>query len=362
MLITPVGGPPDDVRGQIRPGGRAVERRAEADAERWLRPRPSPNGSGARRNSRSRSAALRKSKWRIRAWCHACVCPRVWHDPVMTQMSMGSNIPLPATNVRASLRWTGGPGIPDVDVSALLLDEDGEVASDADFVFYNQPNHYSRRGADRRQDAAAAGLRLDRRRPDQGAAGHRPDRARRLRRRRAVRAGAGPADGAERPRHRPAGRLLPDDGRLRDRDRQRRALPPRRRLEVPRGRAGLRLRARRAGRRLRHRHRARRLQRLVRPGEPGRRRAGRAAAPARVPRADAAAGRAGSGRRRRLRPAPAARRRRIPSPTPPPAAPPPAPPADCPAGGRLPAGAGRVRARRRRPATPRPTRPACRRP
>src|SRR5262249_47007136 len=64
-------------------------------------------------------------------------------DPVMTQMSMGANIPLTANNVRASLRWTGGPGVPDVDVSALLLDESGEVASDADFVFYNQPNHYS---------------------------------------------------------------------------------------------------------------------------------------------------------------------------------------------------------------------------
>jgi stress response protein SCP2 len=61
----------------------------------------------------------------------------------MTQMSMGSNIALPAAAVRASLRWTAGPGIPDVDASALLLDEDGEVSSDSDFVFYNQPQHHS---------------------------------------------------------------------------------------------------------------------------------------------------------------------------------------------------------------------------
>jgi len=61
----------------------------------------------------------------------------------MTQMSMGSNLPVGAAAVRATLRWTGGPGVPDVDCSALLLEESGEVGSDADFVFYNQPEHYS---------------------------------------------------------------------------------------------------------------------------------------------------------------------------------------------------------------------------
>ena len=61
----------------------------------------------------------------------------------MTQMSMGSNIALTASAVRAVLQWTGGPGVPDVDGSALLLDDTGEVASDGDFVFYNQPEHYS---------------------------------------------------------------------------------------------------------------------------------------------------------------------------------------------------------------------------
>ncbi|MEV5504913.1 TerD family protein [Streptomyces orinoci] len=58
-------------------------------------------------------------------------------------MQKGSNIPLTARAVRAVLRWTPGPGIPDVDASALLLAEDGRVRSDEDFVFYNQPRHPS---------------------------------------------------------------------------------------------------------------------------------------------------------------------------------------------------------------------------
>jgi stress response protein SCP2 len=61
----------------------------------------------------------------------------------MTQMSMGSNVPIPANAVRATLRWTAGPGVPDVDASALLLEQSGEVGTDADFVFYNQPEHFS---------------------------------------------------------------------------------------------------------------------------------------------------------------------------------------------------------------------------
>src|SRR4051794_29589863 len=83
----------------------------------------------------------------------------VWHDPGMTQMSMGSNLPVPAAAVRATLRWTGGPGVPDVDCSALLLEESGEVGSDADFVFYNQPQHYS--GAVRMVGKTAAPLAAD---------------------------------------------------------------------------------------------------------------------------------------------------------------------------------------------------------
>ncbi|AZQ71407.1 TerD family protein [Streptomyces luteoverticillatus] len=58
-------------------------------------------------------------------------------------MLKGSNIPLDAPTVRAVLRWTPGPGIPDVDASALLLGDAGRVRSDEDFVFYNQPRHPS---------------------------------------------------------------------------------------------------------------------------------------------------------------------------------------------------------------------------
>ncbi|MFJ8041383.1 TerD family protein [Kitasatospora sp. NPDC096147] len=59
------------------------------------------------------------------------------------QMAKGANISLAATGVRAVLRWTTGPGAPDVDASALLLGTDGLVRTDADFVFYNQPRHPS---------------------------------------------------------------------------------------------------------------------------------------------------------------------------------------------------------------------------
>ncbi|MEV3991006.1 TerD family protein [Streptomyces sp. NPDC049837] len=58
-------------------------------------------------------------------------------------MLKGSNVPLDAAAVRAVLCWTPGPGVPDVDASALLLGGDGRVRSDEDFVFYNQPRHPS---------------------------------------------------------------------------------------------------------------------------------------------------------------------------------------------------------------------------
>ena len=58
-------------------------------------------------------------------------------------MLKGSNVPLDTAAVRAVLRWTPGPGVPDVDASALLLGADGRVRSDEDFVFYNQPRHPS---------------------------------------------------------------------------------------------------------------------------------------------------------------------------------------------------------------------------
>ncbi|MFJ8748905.1 TerD family protein [Streptomyces sp. NPDC102441] len=58
-------------------------------------------------------------------------------------MLKGSNVPLDAMAVRAVLRWTPGAGVPDVDASALLIDPSGQVRSDEDFVFYNQPRHPS---------------------------------------------------------------------------------------------------------------------------------------------------------------------------------------------------------------------------
>ncbi|MFJ8659159.1 TerD family protein [Streptomyces sp. NPDC093795] len=58
-------------------------------------------------------------------------------------MLKGSNVPLDTVAVRAVLRWTPGPEVPDVDASALLLGPGGRVRSDEDFVFYNQPRHPS---------------------------------------------------------------------------------------------------------------------------------------------------------------------------------------------------------------------------
>ncbi|MGO4421492.1 TerD family protein, partial [Streptomyces sp. MCAF7] len=69
-------------------------------------------------------------------------------------MRKGSNVPVPASAVRVELGWRTGPGVPDVDASALLL-VSGKVRSDADFVFYNQPAHSS--GAVRHEGKRTAG-------------------------------------------------------------------------------------------------------------------------------------------------------------------------------------------------------------
>ncbi|WP_395729750.1 TerD family protein [Nakamurella sp.] len=61
----------------------------------------------------------------------------------MPSMVKGSNLPVSASAVRCVVRWSGGPGVPDVDASALVLDERGKVRSDQDLVFYNQPTHPS---------------------------------------------------------------------------------------------------------------------------------------------------------------------------------------------------------------------------
>jgi len=61
----------------------------------------------------------------------------------MATLAKGANVPVDAAGVRAVLSWTPGPGTPAVDGSALLLQADGRVTGDADFVFYNQPRHPS---------------------------------------------------------------------------------------------------------------------------------------------------------------------------------------------------------------------------
>ncbi len=61
----------------------------------------------------------------------------------MTQMTKGSNMALTVSALRATLLWTGGAGVPDVDASALLLESDGQASGDTDFVYYNQPQHPS---------------------------------------------------------------------------------------------------------------------------------------------------------------------------------------------------------------------------
>ncbi len=61
----------------------------------------------------------------------------------MVSMTKGANTPVTASSVRAVLTWTSTAGTPDVDVSALLLTQQGRVRDDGDFVFYNQPRHAS---------------------------------------------------------------------------------------------------------------------------------------------------------------------------------------------------------------------------
>jgi tellurite resistance protein TerA len=58
-------------------------------------------------------------------------------------MQKGTNVPVAAASVRIELGWRSGPGVPDVDASALLLTSSGKVRSDGDFVFYNHPGHAS---------------------------------------------------------------------------------------------------------------------------------------------------------------------------------------------------------------------------
>lgn len=67
----------------------------------------------------------------------------------MTQIIKGGNLPLSGEPMRvAVVRRSGGPGAPEVDAAALLVDAGGKVRGLGDLVFYNQPEH------------AASGVRL----------------------------------------------------------------------------------------------------------------------------------------------------------------------------------------------------------
>ncbi len=83
-------------------------------------------------------------------------------------MSKGGNLPVTAGLVRATLFWSGGDGVPDVDASALLLQASGKVGSDADFVFYNQPEHASGRVKHAGKQTGPTQLRRHRHRPRPG--------------------------------------------------------------------------------------------------------------------------------------------------------------------------------------------------
>jgi stress response protein SCP2 len=61
----------------------------------------------------------------------------------MTALTKGANTPVDDRRLAVALIWADGPGLPDLDASALLLGTDGRVRSDADLVFYNQPEHPS---------------------------------------------------------------------------------------------------------------------------------------------------------------------------------------------------------------------------
>ncbi|MBW0092257.1 VWA domain-containing protein [Pseudonocardia sp. KRD-184] len=79
----------------------------------------------------------------------------------MTALTKGANTGVDARRLDVALTWSPRPGVPDVDASALLLDAGGRVRSDADLVFYNQPEHAT--GAVRHTGRTTAGdtLRVD---------------------------------------------------------------------------------------------------------------------------------------------------------------------------------------------------------
>ena len=58
----------------------------------------------------------------------------------MTDLQQGGNAPVPADALTIAFAWAPAAGRDiDADTSAYLLTADGKVRSDADMVFYNQP-------------------------------------------------------------------------------------------------------------------------------------------------------------------------------------------------------------------------------
>ncbi|MGW7430255.1 TerD family protein [Streptomyces sp. NPDC054861] len=62
----------------------------------------------------------------------------------MTQIPKGGAVPVPGRALQVAVAWRTGFGVPDVDVSALLIGAGGRVRDDADLVFYNHGEHPSR--------------------------------------------------------------------------------------------------------------------------------------------------------------------------------------------------------------------------
>ncbi len=56
----------------------------------------------------------------------------------MKSMLKGANLPVTTEPVRVVVAWRCGPGIPDVDVFAALLDDKGKTRASSDFVYFDR--------------------------------------------------------------------------------------------------------------------------------------------------------------------------------------------------------------------------------
>ncbi|CAM5251236.1 TerD family protein [Streptomyces narbonensis] len=73
----------------------------------------------------------------------------------MNRIPTGADVPVPPQALHVAVSWRTGHGVPDVDVSALLLGARERVRDDADLVFYNRTDHPS--GAARHLGRSAPG-------------------------------------------------------------------------------------------------------------------------------------------------------------------------------------------------------------